>query len=313
MSEAHKGQALDASIVITTYRRPAMIGELLAALHPQIQSRAVEIIIVDNCPDSSAKVVVERFTDPQLRYAHEPRSGVVHARNRGVAEAKGTYVIFLDDDEVPGGRWLDAWLAQADGHTGASFGRIVPHLLGQCPPELAKQVERNFSRDMHRSTGTDISEFSAYLGTGNAMFHKARCLWQSEPFDLRFNARGGEDVWLIRGLVKQGCRLLWNHEAIVNELVPEDRMTLDSLQLRRYNQGQLRCILMFGTGGLGGLARVAIWMLVGTIQYAGYGAAARLAGVVAAEKVADFRCSASGGAGKLLWWRQARSSGYASS
>ncbi len=313
MSEASNGQLLDASIVITTCRRPAMLSELLEALHPQIQGRAAEIVVVDNCPDASALPVAKRFADSKLRYAHEARSGVVFARNRGVAETRGAYVIFLDDDEVPVAGWLDAWLAQAHGRTDASFGRILPRLLGQCPPELAKQVERNFSREMRRPTGSDISDLSAYLGTGNAMFHKARCLGQAEPFDLRFNARGGEDVWLIRGLVKQGCRLSWNHEALVEELVPEDRMTLSSLKLRRFNQGQLRCILMFGNGGLGGIVRVTIWMLVGAIQFLSFSTAARLAGMVVPGQAPDFLCSASGGAGKLLWWRQARMSVYADS
>lgn len=313
MSEASNGQAFHVSIVITTYRRHVMLRELLEALHPQIEGRSAEIVVVDNCPNASARPVAERFADPYLRYAHEARGGVVFARNRGVEEACGAYVIFLDDDEVPAAGWLDAWLAQAHGLTDASFGRIVPRLLSRCPPELAKQVERNFSRDMRRPTDSDISEFAAYLGTGNAMFHKARCLGQAKPFDQRFNARGGEDVWLIRGLVKQGYRLSWNNEALVEELVPEDRMTLPSLTLRRFNQGQIRCILMFGNGGLGGTAHVVIWMLVGAIQFFGFSAAARLARLVAPGKAPDFRCRASGGAGKLLWWRQARMNGYADS
>ncbi len=310
MSDGSSGQTFDVSIVITTYRRHVMLGELLEALHPQIEGRPAEIIVVDNCPDATARPVVTQFADPNLRYAHEARSGVVFARNSGVAEARGTYIIFLDDDEVPVAGWLDTWLAQADGRTDASFGRIVPRLLGQCPPELLKQVERNFSREMRRPTGSDISDFAAYLGTGNAMFHKARCLGEEEPFDLRFNARGGEDVWLIRGLVKQGSRLLWNNEALVEELVPEDRMTLSSLKLRRFNQGQIRCILVFSDGGLSGALRVAIWMLVGAVQFFGFGAAAWLAGLARPAEAPNLQCTVSGGAGKLLWWRTPRVRGY---
>ncbi len=301
---------MDASIVITTYRRMEMLAELIAALRPQLAHRSVEVVVVDNCPDASARPVVEGVDDASLRYVHEGRSGVVHARNRGVANARGTYVIFLDDDEVPAPGWLDAWLAQADGSTDASFGRIVPRLLGHCPADLVAQVERNFSRNMHSATGDDISDRSAYLGTGNAMFHKARCLIGDEPFDLRFNARGGEDVWLIRGLTKQGRQLLWNHEALVEELVPQDRMTLPSLRLRRFNQGQLRCVLVFGNGGLSGFARVAMWMAIGAVQFIGYRSAALVASAIARQRRSDFLCQASGGAGKMLWWRQARMRGY---
>lgn len=100
----------DASIVITTYRRTAMLAELLGALRPQLRDHAVEVIIVDNCPDASARKVVRGEGDAALRYVHEKRSGVVHARNTGVAAASGAYVIFLDDDEVPCIGWLDAWM-----------------------------------------------------------------------------------------------------------------------------------------------------------------------------------------------------------
>lgn len=303
-------QPLQASIVVTTCRRTAMLGELLATLCPQIAGRSVEVIIVDNCPDGSAREVVERQAEPALHYVHETRRGVVHARNRGVAEAQGTYVIFLDDDEVPSENWLPAWLAQADGKTDASFGRIIARQLGPCPAELAAQVSRNFCRDMDRPTGADISGLWAYVGTGNAMFHKARCLGPSDPFDARFNARGGEDGWLIRGLVQQGRQLVWNHEAVVDELVPEERMTLPSLRLRRFNHGQLRCILMFGNGGLVGIMRVAIWMIAGAVQYVGYSAAAMVARHSGLGNRADFLCGVSAGAGKMQWWRPARVQSY---
>lgn len=303
---------LRASIVITTYRRPEMLAELLEALHSQIAERPVEVIVVDNCPDASARQEIEGRKDTALRYIHERRSGVVHARNRAVAAAQGEYVIMLDDDEVPAAGWLDAWLNQADGDTDASFGRIVHRPLGPCPPDLASQVARNYSRDLRSPTGRDISDRWAYLGTGNAMFHRTRCLGPGDVFDVRFNSRGGEDVWLIRSLVKNGRRLLWNDAALVEELVSPDRMTLPALRLRRFNQGQLRCILMFGEGGIASLARVSPWMLVGLVQYAGYSVAAFAAGLVARDRRAHFLCEAGGGAGKMLWWQKARLLAYAS-
>jgi glycosyltransferase involved in cell wall biosynthesis len=294
---------MDASIIITTFRRTAMLAELLSTLSPQIEDRSVETIVIDNCPDASARTTVEGADLPAIRYVHEPRSGVVHARNRGVAEAAGTYVIFLDDDEVPCPTWLDAWLTQVDGITDMAFGRIMPRLLGPCPPSLAGQIDRAYSRAMPGSTGADITDKWAYVGTGNAMFHKARCFTTDAPFDLRFNARGGEDVWLIRSLVRQGRKLLWNRDALVEELVPEQRMTLAFAKTRKFNQGQLRCILMYADGGLAGTLRVAVWMAAGATQLLLFSLAARFSSVLAPVHEADFQCRAEGGAGKLLWWR----------
>ena len=294
---------MDASIIITTYRRTAMLAELLAVLKRQLADRNIETVVIDNCPDASARATVETAAHEQIRYVHEPRSGVVNARNRGVAEARGTYLIFLDDDEVPAIGWLDAWLMQADGRTDAAFGRIVPRLLAPCPPALTGQIGQAYSREMTGPTGTDISAKWAYVGTGNAMFHKARCFASDAPFDPRFNARGGEDVWLIRSLVRQGLKLRWNREALVEELVPENRMTLSFAKARKFNQGQLRCILMYGEGGVAGIARVGIWMVAGAIQFVGFGLAAQVMTLVAPNRAPDFACRARGGAGKLLWWR----------
>jgi glycosyltransferase involved in cell wall biosynthesis len=294
---------MDASIVITTFRRTPMLVEALEALSPQLSGRPVEVIVIDNCPDASARPAVEGGGYAEVRYVHEPLSGVVNARNRGVSEAKGTYLIFLDDDEVPSERWLDAWLVLADGKTDMAFGRIVPRLLAPCPPELANQTARAYSRDMQATTGTDISAKWPYVGTGNSMFHKARCFAAGSPFDKRFNTRGGEDVWLIRSLVKQGHKLRWNHEALVEELVPKGRITLSFAKARRFNQGQLRCILMYGEGGLGGVFRVALWMTAGTVQFTAFGLAAWLLSIAAPVRAPDFACRAAGGAGKLLWWR----------
>lgn len=294
---------MDASIIITTFRRPEMLANLLDALRPQLEGCAVEVIVVDNCPEASAQSAVESGGDGGIRYVHERNSGVVHARNRGVREAQGTYVIFLDDDEVPYPGWLGAWLGQADGVTDMSFGRITPRHLGPCPAALVGQINRLFSREMAGETGTDISEYWAYLGTGNAMFHRARCLAGTQPFDLRFNARGGEDIWLIRGLMAKGQRLLWNREALVDELVPADRMTLSFLTARKFNQGQLRCIFVYGEGGLLGMARVGVWMFAGLIQLVGFGLTAKIGEFTAPDRAPDLLCRAYGGAGKLLWWR----------
>lgn len=294
---------MDASIVITTYRRTEMLAEVLDALTPQFAGHAIEAIVIDNCPGASARATVLKADSDLIRYVHEPRGGVVNARNRGVAEARGTYLIFLDDDEVPCSGWLGAWLAQADGTTDMAFGRIVPRLLAPCPPELLSQTNQAYSREFPGATGADISSKSAYVGTGNSMFHKARCFASDTPFDLRFNARGGEDVWLIRSLKRQGRKLIWNRDALVEELVPEGRMTLSFAKARKFNQGQMRCTLMFGDGGVNGFVRVAIWMGVGAIQLAVFGTASRLLARIDPVRATDFACRAEGGAGKLQWRR----------
>src|SRR5215470_9827202 len=98
------------SIVVPTYNRRASLQRLLEALVHQTYARSdFEVIVVD---DGSTDGTVEfaRTTDfgYQVRVIEQEHSGPAAARNRGVTEAHGELIVFLDDDVVP----VDGLLAQ---------------------------------------------------------------------------------------------------------------------------------------------------------------------------------------------------------
>lgn len=286
------------TVVIPTYRRPEMLTELLEALSPQLTDES-ETLVIDNDPEASARGIAEGR--PGIRYIHETRRGVVHARNRGVAEARGRYVVFLDDDEVPSPDWLSAFAAQARDGVIASFGRIAPRFADTPQRGLKPLLVKLFSREVEGPTGTDISAIWAYLGTGNAMFDKAACFPEPEPFDPRFNASGGEDIWMIRGLMARGVRLIWNREALVEELVPAERMTLDYVKRRKFHQGRQRVIFVYGSGGPKRALAALIWMGVGAAQVGLFGFAAPLLRLAGSARHEEALARVQSGLGKLKW------------
>ncbi len=268
------------SIVVATYRRQALLSELLPLLQEQTaqapENAQAEILIIDNCPDRSAETTVAKA--PDCRYVHEPRSGVSHARNRGVTEARGDYIVFIDDDEAPEEGWLAAFLEAALAGAPACFGPVEPWFEVEPPAELRPLIEDVFSRRLNAADGEDVSARRAWLGTGNSMFRKDACFGDTLPFDPRFNARGGEDIWFLRQLAEErGVPLRWCAGAIVREKVPPSRMTPDYVRDRKFNSGQLRCLVEAGAGGLAAPTRVAFWMSVGAAQAAMFGTAAATA------------------------------------
>lgn len=291
------------SIVIPTYRRAGMLSGLLDALAPQMTAE-VEALVIDNDPAGSAADTAARYG--WLRYVHEPRPGVVHARNRGVAEARGSHVLFIDDDEVPSPGWLAAFAALARAGTIACFGRITPRFVAPPPPGLEKMLAGLFSREIDADTGADITASWAYLGTGNAMFDRAACFPEPDPFDLRFNQSGGEDIWMIRGLMARGVRLIWNREGLVDEIVPPGRMTLDYVRARKFAHGQQRVIFNHRGGGLAGWARALPWMGIGLVQAVGFGALALGLGAIGSPRALEARARSDAGRGKLMWRTAAR-------
>lgn len=295
------------SIVIPTYRRERQLLTMLAAVVAQATSPSLdseyEILVVDNSPEGSARDGLAGFVG-RVRYVNEPQTGLANARNAGIKAANGDYVIFIDDDQMPSPGWLSAFRKLAARRVDACFGSISAEF--ETPPDaaVAKTAVAMFSRKLPADEGDDVSRFRSFLGTGNSMFRIASCFPSKQPFDLRFND-GGEDIWLLRQLVEErGIRLLWSKAAHVNEIVPRSRVEPEFLRQRRFRNGQLRCIIEYGEGGLISMLRVVGWMTVGLGQVSIFGAAALVASATGNANATTYSMKAIGGLGKILWWRR---------
>lgn len=90
------------SIIIPTFNRANTISRAIRSILAQNFS-AIEIIIVDDCSLDNTEEVVNTFADEKIRYIKlEKNGGASRARNKGVQEAKGNLIAFLDSDD----EWL---------------------------------------------------------------------------------------------------------------------------------------------------------------------------------------------------------------
>jgi glycosyltransferase involved in cell wall biosynthesis len=92
------------SVVIPTYDRagllPRALDSVLAQDYPEF-----EVLVVDDGSTDGTAGVVAGYGDPRIRYLRQDRNrGVAAARNRGLREARGDLIAFLDSD--------DEWLAR---------------------------------------------------------------------------------------------------------------------------------------------------------------------------------------------------------
>jgi hypothetical protein len=84
------------SIVVATHNRPVLLGETLAAIERQTYPN-LEIIVVNDA-GADVRDVIARF--PRARLLDQPQNrGPAAARNRGMADARGTFVTLFDDDD----------------------------------------------------------------------------------------------------------------------------------------------------------------------------------------------------------------------
>lgn len=91
------------SLIIITLDRAELLRNTLDGVARQLRP-IDEMIVVDNGPSRDTQRVA---CSSGARYVPEPKRGYGHARNRGISEARGDVIYFLDDDCVPEPDWSE--------------------------------------------------------------------------------------------------------------------------------------------------------------------------------------------------------------
>ncbi len=89
------------SIILPTYNRCGFIGKAIESVIAQTYT-AWELIVVDDGSTDQTENVVKNYVgqDSRIRYIKQQNAGCANARNKALAEAKGQYIAFLDDDDL---------------------------------------------------------------------------------------------------------------------------------------------------------------------------------------------------------------------
>jgi hypothetical protein len=290
---------VETSIVIPSYRRPALLARALrGCLAQHGVDFSFEIVVVDNDPAGSARSIVAEIaatTAIPVRHVHEPRPGISHARNTGVAAAAGRYLVFLDDDEEPAPDWLAAFVATIR-TSGADLvvGPVYPRFA---VGDADGYRRRKYTRDAGVPTGTRLTQWG---GIGNAILDKSRCFAAAEPFDPALGLTGGEDTVFLHRLLRAGRTLVWCAEAAVYETVPADRLDPKYLLRRAFRGGQgvtFMCTAVSPPQPFRALRMMAI----GGAQFIVYGAAGLALRLLHRDSWLPLMDKAASGLGKVLW------------
>jgi len=86
------------SVIIPTYDRAGFVGDALASVVAQAYDPLEVIVVDDGSTDGTADVVAA--CERPVRWIQQEHRGVSAARNRGLAEARGELIAFLDSDDV---------------------------------------------------------------------------------------------------------------------------------------------------------------------------------------------------------------------
>ena len=92
------------SIIVPVYNVEKFIARTIDSVRSQTYEDWELLLIMDGCTDGTLQVIeqyCERAKDERIRVIHQPQNmGAACARNRGVAEARGRYIAYLDSDDL---------------------------------------------------------------------------------------------------------------------------------------------------------------------------------------------------------------------
>jgi glycosyltransferase involved in cell wall biosynthesis len=193
--------------------------------------RAIEVVVVVDGPDEATTSALAELDDPRLRVVQlASRRGPGGARNVGVAESRGEWVAFLDDDDLWYPRKLEAQLEAA-----RSSGYELP--VVSCREEARGGGRSEIWPRRQPDTGEDLSEYLLArrgLFWGEGAVHTSTWFTRRELLErvrLREDLEKHEDWdWLLRA-VRAGAAVTFVPEPLavrdVDEGRPRASRTLD--------------------------------------------------------------------------------------
>jgi hypothetical protein len=237
---ALSADSVQISVIICTRNRAEQLRQVLdsAAAMDVPPDLSWELLVIDNGSSDHTPEVIESFAERlPIRRVSEPQAGLSNARNRGVAEARGSYICWTDDDVLIDLHWLSAYAEAFVRHPEVAYfgGPIDLVLEGPTPSWL--EANRGLLGPMlaERQLGDKPILFDPTVeilpyGANYAVRANEQHLHQYDPnLGVSPNQRRvGEETTLLAALHRRGFKGLWVPEARVLHVIPAERQTLQS-------------------------------------------------------------------------------------
>jgi glycosyltransferase involved in cell wall biosynthesis len=205
-------EATSVSIIIPTFNGASRIGNCLDALLKQTAGWDAQILVVNDGSTDKTVDVVEPYSG--VRLITQTNAGPAAARNRGALEARGTIILFTDDDCVPMPDWLNAMLKPFDDPEVVGVKGVYRTRQKRL---VARFVQIEYEERYRLMAGLDCIDF---VDTYSAGFRRDRFL-EMTGYDISFPLACAEDVELSYRMSTRGWKMKFAPGAIVYHVHPD--------------------------------------------------------------------------------------------
>ena len=219
----------------------------IAALHLPVGMQA-ECVVVDNCSTDDTSGVVAEFANHSAlptRYVYEGGTGSSYARNRAVEEARGDFILFIDDDAVAEPDWAAEMLAEIERRQlDVACGMVLPRWSTEPPrwlgPSLYVRLAVHDPVRMAVASRAEREMIHNYFSANVGFRRRAFAMFGNFRQDLGVmggNPMSGEDTELFARIISRGGAMGFAPRARVHHMIPPERMRRPYLRRKSYAFG----------------------------------------------------------------------------
>lgn len=188
------------SVIVTTFNRgPAVAPTIESALLQSLPDDLLEVLVVDDgSSDGTWEYLQHSYAgNARLRLIRRRNGGVARARNRGLQEARGQWIAFLDHDDIWLPPKLEALLTAAGPETGVMYSRW--HEVdesGTLRPENEQMTRQSWWRPAQGKVFPWLYGWRCPIVSMSVPLVRRDVLLQIGGFDPRCVPADDWDVWL---------------------------------------------------------------------------------------------------------------------
>jgi hypothetical protein len=235
----------EASVVMCTHNpRPEILARTLAALRAQTAPLGRwELVIVDNASTPPVAGQVDLSWHPAARVVREERTGLTHARLRGIAEAAAPLIVFVDDDNVLAPDYVETAVRIGRDHPflGAWGGAILGEFEVEPPACLGRWLGLLAIRDCRRVSWTNepYGSQSTPVGAGMCIRRSIAEAYAAstaqDPFKIGLGRAGSsmmacEDTEMAHASFEFGLGVGLFPQLTLQHLIPAERLAVPYLE-----------------------------------------------------------------------------------
>jgi len=212
------------SIIIPTYNRKPEILDCLASIY-ELNYDNFEVVVIDNCSTDQTPDAIKKYY-PLVKLIVMPENlGAVKARNIGIENSKGDYLLFVDSDNVLDPESLEYLVELAE--TDKSIGFVGPKMYYYTDPKRIWYAGAKISLSTAKTTYVGINEIDhgqydqvrEVEHIPNVWIVKREVINKIGGMESVYVMTYGESDWAIRA-IKEGFKVMFCPKAKVWHKIP---------------------------------------------------------------------------------------------